>query len=152
MNNLKNSQANAQEQSRKKSVICGRSTTNDKVGALVQEKLDRVVSSLEESKGEDIRTIDLRGRSPLADFMVIASGRSQRHVSALADHLLTAMKVKNAGNIRVEGLTEGNWVLIDCGDIIVHLFRPEAREFYNLEKIWIIPDIEAPVVKGAGAN
>ncbi|WP_297322472.1 ribosome silencing factor [uncultured Bartonella sp.] len=119
---------------------------------MVQEKLDRVVSSLEESKGEDIRTIDLRGRSPLADFMVIASGRSQRHVSALADHLLTAMKVKNAGNIRVEGLTEGNWVLIDCGDIIVHLFRPEAREFYNLEKIWIIPDIEAPVVKGAGAN
>lgn len=148
MNNLKNSQ----EQSRKKSVLCGLSTKNDKEGALVQEKLNRVLSSLEESKGEDIITINLRGRSPLADFMVIASGRSQRHVSALADHLLTAMKVNNAGNIRVEGLTEGNWVLIDCGDIIVHLFRPETREFYNLEKIWIIPDVEAPIVKGAGAN
>lgn len=124
--------------------------TDNNAKALVQENLERILSSLEESKGEDIVTIDLRGRSPLADYMVIASGRSQRHVSALAEHLLTAIKSGSSGYAKVEGLSECDWVLIDCGDIIVHLFRPETREFYNLEKMWGIPDSEAPISTSAG--
>ena len=108
----------------------------DNAGLIVENNLQRVLSSLDDSKAEDVVTIDLRGRSPLADYMVIASGGSQRHVSALADHLLYAMKDCNKGQTRVEGLSECDWVLIDLGDIIVHLFRPETREFYNLEKMW----------------
>ena len=81
-------------------------------------------------------TIDLKGLSPLADAIVIATGRSQRHVSAIADHLLRALKDGGHGRARVEGLPQADWVLIDAGDVIVHLFRPEVRAFYNIEKIW----------------
>lgn len=80
--------------------------------------------------------IDLDGKSSVADHMIIASGRSGRHVGALADHLLRKLKETGAGRARVEGLPNADWVLIDAGDVIVHLFRPEVREFYNLERIW----------------
>jgi ribosome-associated protein len=80
--------------------------------------------------------IDLKDRSSFADAIIVASGRSQRHVGALADRLLRALKDEGRGRARVEGLPHCDWVLIDAGDIIIHLFRPEVRTFYNIEKIW----------------
>ncbi|GGD97111.1 hypothetical protein GCM10011390_14840 [Aureimonas endophytica] len=97
-----------------------------------------VLRSLDDSKGEDIFSIDLTGKSPLADHMVIVSGRSNRHVTAVADHLLRDLKDAGYGNCRVEGLQSGDWVLIDAGDVIIHVFRPEVRAFYNLEKMWSV--------------
>ncbi len=85
--------------------------------------------------------IDLQGLSPLADAVVVASGRSQRHVAAMADHLLRTLKDHGHGSVPVEGLPNADWVLIDAGDVIVHLFRPEVRAFYQIEKIW---SVDAP--------
>lgn len=82
--------------------------------------------------------IDVTGKSPMADAIIVASGRSSRHVAASADHLLRAIKEAGYGNARVEGLPQADWVLIDTGDIIIHLFRPEVRGFYQLEKIWSV--------------
>ncbi|WP_455480221.1 ribosome silencing factor [Bartonella sp. B23] len=101
-----------------------------------------ILKSLEDTKAEDIVSINIQGRSSLADYMVIASGNSQRHVSSVADHLLCAWKDSGYGRESVEGLSGGDWVLIDTGDIIVHLFRPEVRLFYNLEKMWLAPDLD----------
>jgi len=95
-----------------------------------------VLRSLEDAKAEDIVSIDITGKSPLADHMVVASGRSQRHVGAIADRLLSDLKGAGGRDIRVEGQRAGDWVLIDAGDVIVHIFRPEIRSFYNLEKMW----------------
>ncbi|MEX6508806.1 ribosome silencing factor [Jiella sp. M17.18] len=103
--------------------------------------LDLVISSLEDSKGEDIVSIDMKGKSALADCMVVVSGRSHRHVVAVADHLLRDLKEAGFGTCKVEGLQNGDWVLIDTGDIIVHIFRPEVRSFYNIEKMWTVGDI-----------
>lgn len=108
----------------------------------VSRAIATVLASLEDSKAENIVPIDIQGKSSLGDYMVIASGRSHRHVSAVAEHLLTALKDAGLGNARVEGLASADWVLIDSGDIIVHVFRPEVREFYNLEKMWLAPDLE----------
>lgn len=99
-----------------------------------------MISSLEDSKGEDIVSIDMKGKSALADYMVIVSGRSHRHVTAVADHLLRDLKSNGFGMAKVEGLQNGDWVLIDTGDIIVHIFRPEVRSFYNIEKMWSVGD------------
>jgi ribosome-associated protein len=97
-----------------------------------------ILARLDEDKAEDIVLIDLKGKSSMADAMVIASGRSQRHVGALADHLTRAIKDAGHGRAPVEGLPQCDWVLIDAGDVIVHLFRPEVRAFYNIEKIWSV--------------
>lgn len=97
-----------------------------------------ILDTLDDDKAEDIVAIDLRGKSSVTDFMVIASGRSARHVNALADHLLRALKEAGRGSARVEGLQACDWVLIDIGDIVIHLFRPEVRTFYNLEKMWSV--------------
>jgi ribosome-associated protein len=94
---------------------------------------------LDDGKAEDVTVIDLRDKSPIADTMIVATGRSQRQVAALAEHLLDALKDGGYGRASVEGLTHGDWVLIDAGDIIVHLFRPEVRSYYNLEKMWGAP-------------
>ena len=108
--------------------------------------LQTALASLDDSKAEDIVPIDIQGKSSLADHMVIASGRSHRHVAAVAEHLLKALKDTGQGNARVEGLSSADWVLIDAGDVIVHIFRPEIREFYNLEKMWQAPDLEEETV------
>jgi ribosome-associated protein len=108
--------------------------------------LRQVLASLEDSKAENIISIDIQRKSSLGDYMVIASGRSNRHVAAVADHLLKALKDAGLGQAKVEGLTGADWVLIDAGDIIVHVFRPEVREFYNLEKMWQSPDLEEETV------
>ena len=97
-----------------------------------------LLSKLDDDKAQDIVLIDLRGKSPMADSMIVASGRSHRHVGALADHLLRTLKEQGLGRAKVEGLPHCDWVLIDAGDVIVHLFRPEVRMFYNIEKIWAV--------------
>jgi ribosome-associated protein len=114
--------------------------------AAVSRALDTVLASLEDSKAENIVSIDIQRKSSLGDYMVVASGRSHRHVAAVADQLLTALKDAGLGAARVEGLAGADWVLIDSGDIIVHVFRPEVREFYNLEKMWQTPDLEEETV------
>lgn len=91
---------------------------------------------LDDAKAENIVAIDLRGKSSMGDFMVIATGRSDRHVSAIADQISKKFKEQGETRVRVEGQPQCDWVLIDTGDIIVHVFRPEVREFYNLEKMW----------------
>jgi ribosome-associated protein len=98
--------------------------------------LKEIVHLLDEAKAEDVVTIDLAGKSSIGDFMVIASGRSDRHVGAIAEQLQRKLKDKGLGRMRVEGLDACDWVLLDTGDIIVHVFRPEVRDFYNLEKMW----------------
>ena len=108
--------------------------------------LETVLASLEDSKAENIVSIDIQGKSSLGDYMVVASGRSNRHVAAVADHLLSALKDAGFGQARVEGLSGADWVLIDSGDVIVHVFRPEVREFYNLEKMWQAPDLEEETI------
>ncbi|WP_333795590.1 ribosome silencing factor [Hyphomicrobium sp.] len=98
--------------------------------------LSKVVHWLNEAKAEQIVTIDLKGKSSIGDFMVLATGRSDRHVGAVAEQLRKHLKDSGAGNVRVEGLDTCDWVLIDAGDILVHVFRAEVRDFYNLEKMW----------------
>ena len=104
-----------------------------------------ILKSLEDSKAEDLISIDLTGKSALGDFMVVASGRSQRHVSAIADHLQKDLKAAGGHDIRVEGMPNCDWVLIDAGDVIVHVFRPEVRTFYNIEKMWLADHPAGPV-------
>ena len=98
--------------------------------------LTTVLNSLSDAKAENVVPIDLQGKTSIGDYMVIASGRSQRHVGAIAEQLRDALKEDGHRNLRVEGLPHCDWVLIDTGDVIVHIFRPEVREFYNLEKMW----------------
>jgi ribosome-associated protein len=109
--------------------------------------VDLVLASLDDDKAEDIVVIELFGKSSIADFMVIASGRSQRQVGAMAEHLQVKLKPL-VGPVSVEGAQRCDWVLIDGGDVIVHLFRPDVRDFYNLEKMWApeLLDTKRPVV------
>lgn len=95
--------------------------------------------SLADDKAEDIAVIALAGKTDFADFMVIASGTSQRHVGAIAEHLAERLKNDGRGKVPVEGLTASDWVLVDAGDVLVHIFRPEARSFYDIEKLWNAP-------------
>ncbi|BBK33699.1 ribosome-associated protein [Stella humosa] len=98
--------------------------------------LELVRASLDDDKAEELIVIELAGKSSIADFMVIASGRSTRQVSSMAENLRMKLIAAGIRRVGVEGLTQGDWVLLDAGDIIVHLFRPEVRAFYNLEKMW----------------
>jgi ribosome-associated protein len=95
-----------------------------------------IAHTLDEGKAEEILVIDLEGKTSIANHMVIATGRSQRQVTALADQVATKLKELGMGRVPVEGKANGDWVLLDAGDVIVHLFRPEVRSYYNLEKIW----------------
>jgi len=110
----------------------------------VETVLKTIVESLEDSKAEEIVTIDIAGRSSLADAMIIASGRSHRHVGAIADHLDKKLRELGVKQLRIDGLPHCDWVLVDAGDAMVHLFRPEVRSFYNLEKMW---EVEVPAPK-----
>jgi ribosome-associated protein len=106
--------------------------------ALTSEALLAVIlASLEDDKAEDVVTIDLRGRSDMADYMVICSGRSSRQVAAISEKLVDRLKQDYRRASKIEGKETGDWVLIDTGDVIVHVFRPEVREFYQLEKMWL---------------
>lgn len=98
--------------------------------------LAAILNSLEEDKAEDIVQIDLRGKTAIADFMVVASGRSTRQVAAISEKLSDRLKQEYGILSKIEGKSTGDWVLIDTGDVIVHVFRPEVREFYQIEKMW----------------
>ncbi|MGN6690819.1 MAG: ribosome silencing factor [Sphingopyxis sp.] len=99
-----------------------------------------ILHQLDEDQAQETISIPLAGKSSIADHMVIASGRSTRHVSAIADKLAQRIKQEAGRPVRVEGLPNADWVLIDAGDVIVHLFRPEVRSFYNLERMWAFGD------------
>lgn len=99
--------------------------------------LKLVLGSLEDDKAEDVVSIDLRGKTEIADYMVVASGRSTRQVSAIAQNLVDRLKESASRASKVEGKDAGDWVLIDSGDVIVHVFRPEVRDFYQIEKMWL---------------
>ncbi len=117
-------------------------TSNEKEAKTKRPALDDgalhqlVLTSLDDDLAQDIVSINLDGKSALADFMVVATGRSQRHVGALADHLMRKLKEAGRKDLRTEGQTTGDWVLVDAGDVVVHIFRSEVREFYGLEKMW----------------
>ena len=108
--------------------------------------LDLVLSHLDDDQAQDVVTIDLEGKSSIADYMVIASGRSTRQVAAIATKLAEKVKQAGFGPVKLEGLPAADWVLLDAGDVVVHLFRPEVRSFYNLERMWAFGD--APPVAG----
>jgi ribosome-associated protein len=105
-----------------------------------------ILKQLDDDQAQDVMVIDVQGKNPLTDVLVIASGRSQRHVSAVADHLLRALKDNGFGRAAVEGLPQADWVLVDAGDVIVHLFRPEVRAFYQIERIWSAAETPAAAV------
>lgn len=102
-----------------------------------EELLAAILKHLDEEKAEEIVQIDLRGRSEIADYMVVCTGRSTRQVSSLAEKLVDMIKLEFGRFSKMEGKTQGDWVLLDAGDVIVHVFRPEVREFYQLEKMWL---------------
>ncbi len=111
-----------------------------------QELLDFVLGQLDDDQAQEVVTIDLDGKSSIADYMVIASGRSTRQVASIAQKLAEKLKQNGYGPVKLEGLPQADWVLLDAGDIVVHLFRPEVRSFYNLERMWAFGD--APPVAG----
>jgi ribosome-associated protein len=108
--------------------------------------LGLILRTLDDGKAEDVVVIELSGKSSLADQLVIASGRSSRQVTALADQVATKLKDAGYGRMPTEGKDHGDWVLLDAGDVILHVFRPEVRTFYNLEKMW--GSSHLPVVEG----
>ena len=127
-------------------------TAADKAGSVMtgkspqptsDELLAHILTSLEDDKAEEIVKIELRGKSEIADWMVIASGRSTRQVAAIAEHVTDKLKQEFGRLSKVEGKDAGDWVLIDTGDVIIHVFRPEVREFYQLEKMWLSPGDQA---------
>jgi ribosome-associated protein len=122
-------------------------TRKRKVPPAVKSVLKLVEKSLDADKAEEIVTVDLTDKSAIADYMVVATGRSARQLSSMADHLVEKLKATGHGPIPVEGQEQGDWVLIDAGDVVVHLFRPEVRAHYNLEKMWdaALPELERAV-------
>ena len=108
------------------------------------ETLSLILSRLDDMKAEETVTIDLRGKSTITDYMIVTTGRVNRHVGAIAENVAKGLKESGAPAPHMEGLANCDWVLIDSGDVIVHVFRPEVREFYNLEKMW---DSDKPVKK-----
>lgn len=110
--------------------------------------LARILKSLEDDKAEDVVVIDLHGKSEMADHMVVCSGRSTRQVAAISAKLTDSIKADFGIFSKVEGKSQGDWVLIDAGDVIVHVFRPEVREFYQVEKMWLEPGAAQPAPAG----
>lgn len=106
--------------------------------------LDQVLVTLDDGKGQDIKILDLKGKTNFADFMVVVSGTSERHVRALASHVVEDAKLMDVPPVGVEGELTGEWVLVDLGDVIVHVMKPQTRDFYQLEKFWQGEAVAAP--------
>jgi len=111
--------------------------------------VELIRGSLDDDKGEEIVVIDLNGRNAFTDYMVIATGRSARQIAAMADHLMEKLKAAGMRDLSVEGMQTAEWVLLDAGDVVVHLFKPETRSFYNIEKMWA-PGAARPGAGSAG--
>jgi len=107
-----------------------------KKNGIPEQLRDAALRVLDERQAEDIFVADVEGRSSVADYIIIASGRASRQITAIAGYLREAFDKLGAKQVRMEGLNEGNWVLVDCGDVIIHLFRPEVRKYYDLDRIW----------------
>lgn len=123
----------------------GASSMAAPIKATADGTLAAVLASLTDDNAEDIVQIDLRGKSEMGDYMVIASGRSSRQVTAISEKLADRLKAQFGILSKTEGKDTGDWVLIDTGDVIVHIFRPEVREFYQLEKMWLTPGEDGKV-------
>ena len=117
-----------------------------------QNLLDVVERSLDDDKAQDVVVIELSGKSDIADYLVVASGTSQRHVGAMAEHLREELKHTGIVPVAIEGMPQCDWVLVDGGDVVVHLFRPEVRDFYNIEKMWGATGPVSPGGATAGAH
>jgi len=115
----------------------GSIVTSDSSDTTSEALLARILTSLDEDKAEDIVQIDLRGKTSIGDYMVICTGRSSRQVTAIAEKLVERLKAEFGRGAKIEGKDTGDWVLVDTGDVILHIFRPEVREFYQLEKMWV---------------
>jgi len=126
----------AQRNSQGDEAIARTAKAGPKAPAASKKLLGLIEKSLDDDKAENVVAIDLTGKSSIADYMVIASGRSARQLGAMADHLAVKLKKHGMGHVGIEGASVGDWLLIDGGDVIVHLFRPEIRRIYNLEKMW----------------
>ncbi|PZO85724.1 MAG: ribosome silencing factor [Micavibrio aeruginosavorus] len=107
----------------------------------VMDLKNLIVESLDGDKGDDIQVINLEGQSALADYIIVVSGTSSRHIVSMAEKLRERLHAHGTQDIRIEGIGQANWVVLDAGDVIVHLFRPEVREFYNIEKMWSVPGV-----------
>jgi ribosome-associated protein len=114
--------------------------------------LSAVTATLDDNKAEDVVVIDLSGKTSIADYMVIACGTSQRHVGAMTGKLREGLKAMGLGTVSCEGETHCDWVLIDAGDVVVHLFRPEVRTFYSLERLWGGPALAAAATTAGSAE
>jgi ribosome-associated protein len=134
----------------KKPAVRQRATAKRSAERLPSDLLKIVEKSLDADKAEDIISIDLTGKSTIADYMVIATGRSNRQLASMAQHLDEKLAKSGIKQVSIEGLTQGEWVLLDGGDVIVHLFKPETRRFYNLEKMWgvALPEPERMIAVG----
>jgi ribosome-associated protein len=112
-------------------------TADPSAGSFSGELVRQIAVWLDDAKAENVVTIDIKEKSSIGDFMVVASGRTDRHVGAIADQLRDKLREAGYPNVRIEGQPQCDWVLVDTGDVIIHVLRPEVREFYNLEKMWL---------------
>jgi ribosome-associated protein len=117
---------------------------NSKTDTAKAELLALILEHLDEDQAQEVVTIDLQGKSSIADYMIVASGRSTRQVASIAQKLAEKIKHRGHGPVRLEGLPAADWVLLDAGDVVVHVFRPEVRSFYNLERMWAFGDDAPP--------
>jgi ribosome-associated protein len=134
-----------------KSVLPKSRKTSTEAAALqaqpdADKTLNMILSRLDDMKAEETVTIDLRGKSAFSDYMIVTSGRANRHVGAIAENVAKGLKETGIKSIHVEGLPNCDWVLIDSGDVVVHVFRPEVREFYNLERLWTQSPMAAKMI------
>ena len=133
----------------KKAAPAKKSAPKKKPSAPRTTLLTRILKSLDDDKAESVVTIEMEGRSSLCDTIVIANGRSSRHVSSIADHLARRLKEAGYGTCHIDGLSQGDWVLVDAGDVIVHVFRPEVRAYYDLEGMWSVDEKPARARRAA---
>src|SRR6478735_341157 len=136
LSRVRKSPASAAKASATKSSAAKAPAAKSSTRPAAEDTLKLILSSLDDMKAEETVTIDLHGKSSIADYMIVTTGRVNRHVGAIADHLVKELHKSGVKSVHVEGMPNCDWVLLDAGDVVVHVFRPEVRDFYNLEKMW----------------